>query len=95
MRLRLALVLSSAAVLGATSFASAQPSPPVPVYLHVGSDGVCFAISQQVPHCVPVNVVSQQIPVPPVSLPYRKGDEICYDPTPTSKGPCVPLPSTG
>jgi hypothetical protein len=62
-------------------------------------DGVCFAISQQVPHCVPLSVIkgeptgaSLANPVPPVSLPYRKGDEICYDPTPTSKGPCIPLP---
>jgi hypothetical protein len=82
--------------------ASAAP-PPVPVHVWTQDGSVCFVVSQQVPHCLPVKAIETRpavagersgvaTPVPPISLPYRSGDRICYDPTPTSKGPCIPLP---
>jgi hypothetical protein len=98
-RFRLAAVSVGLVVVAAgASVASAAP-PELPVYVWTGDQGVCFVISKQVPHCVPVNIVKGAPttagvanPVPPVSLPYRKGDQICYDPTPTSKGPCITVP---
>jgi hypothetical protein len=82
--------------------ASAAP-PPVPVYVWTQDGSVCFVVSQQVPHCIPLDFIKAQPaatdtqsgaarPIPPISLPYRNGDSICYDPTPTSKGPCIPIP---
>ena len=98
MRFRLAAVSAGLVVAAGASVASAAP-PELPVYVWTSDQGVCFVISKQVPHCVPVNIVKGAPttagvanPVPPVSLPYRKGDQICYDPTPTSKGPCITVP---
>jgi hypothetical protein len=100
-RFRLAVSVATAglALAGAAS-ASAAP-PPLPVHIWTSDQGVCFGISEQVPHCVPVSIVKGRPtsersgianPVPPVPMPYRHGDEICWDPTPTSKGPCINVP---
>lgn len=102
MRIRLAIV--SAGLLAAAGAASASAAPPpLPVHIWTSDQGVCFAISEQVPHCVPLSVIKGEPtagsqgsavanPVPPLPMPYRHGDEICWDPTPTSKGPCINVP---
>lgn len=93
-RLVLVAVIGVGAVVsaGGAVAASAAP-PPLPVSVTVGPNGVCVTVSLQTTHCVPLSAV--QTPdlnqTLPVGLPYRKGDEVCWDPTPTSKGPCVPL----
>ena len=54
MRIRLAAVTAGLIVAVGAGAASAAP-PPGPVHVWRGTDGsVCFAISEQVPHCVPV-----------------------------------------
>ena len=100
MRFRLAAVTAGLVIAGA-GVASAAP-PPLPVYVWTSEDGVCFVVSKQVPHCVPGSIIKAPTttdqrtgvanPVPPLPLPYRRGDEICWDPSPTSKGPCINVP---
>ena len=101
MRFRLAAVTAGLLVAAGAAAASAAP-PPLPVSVWQSDEGVCFVISKQVPHCVPLDVIKAQPsageragvanPVPPLPLPYRHGDEICWDPSPTSKGPCINVP---
>ncbi|MCU1594955.1 MAG: hypothetical protein JWO12_2347 [Frankiales bacterium] len=95
MSVRLALVLACGAVCAGAVGASANPIGPLPVSVTVGASGVCVTVSLQTTHCVPLDAVARVAPAQslPVALPYVKGDEVCYDPTPTSKGPCVPLPT--
>ena len=96
-RLRLALVAGAALLAGAAGVASASTAtapPPLPISITHDDRGICVTISLQTTHCVPLDAVGpittadQRLPV---GLPYRNGDEICWDPTPTSKGPCIPL----
>jgi len=55
-RVRLAAAAAGLIVIAVAGAASAAP-PPGPVQVWRGSDGsVCFVISKQVPHCVPVPV---------------------------------------
>ena len=102
--MRIRLAVASAGLLAAAGAvgASAAP-PPLPVHIWTSDQGVCFAISQQYPNCVPLSVIKAQPtstsersgvvnPVPPIPMPYRHGDEICWDPSPTSKGPCINVP---
>jgi hypothetical protein len=92
---RARLILASA-VLGlsaAGSLAASAAPPRPPVSVTVGPDGVCVTISLQVPQCVPLSSVTkvQGAQRLPIGVPYQNGNEICWDPTPTSKGACVPL----
>jgi hypothetical protein len=92
---RARLILASA-VLGlsaAGSLAASAAPPPPPVGVTVGPDGVCVTISLQVPQCVPLSSVTkvQGAQRLPIGVPYQNGNEICWDPTPTSKGACIPL----
>lgn len=98
MRARLVLALAVAALSaagGAAASASTLAPPPI-ISITTGPDGVCVTVSLQTTHCVPVSALASvdgTTQTVPVGLPYRKGDEVCYDPTPTSKGPCVPVGS--
>jgi hypothetical protein len=91
-------------VAAGAAVASAAP-PPLPVSVWTSDDGVCFVVSKQVPHCVPLDAIRSEPttaqrtgvanPIPPapyIPMPYRHGDEICWDPSPTSKGPCINVP---
>ncbi|MCW2572000.1 MAG: hypothetical protein JWO88_2058 [Frankiales bacterium] len=102
MRVRLAAA-SAGVILAAGAGVASAAAPPVPVHVWIQDGSVCFVVSQQVPHCLPIKVLEGRpavagqrtglaTPVPPISLPYKSGDRICYDPTPTSKGPCIPIP---
>ena len=58
-RVRLAVISAGLIVAaGAGAVGASAAPPPVPVHVWRGTDGsVCFAISQQVPHCVPGPIV--------------------------------------
>ena len=81
-----------AAALTATSFA--QPSVPVGVWRD-SNGGVCFAVSEQVPHCVdapPVNIGrSVQLPVNvivnsnEICVQYKDNPPSCYYPNPQDR----------
>jgi hypothetical protein len=97
-RIRLAVAVAGLVAVGGAAAASAAAPPPLPISITHDDRGVCVTISLQTTHCVPtdaipqVGVSGQALPGSlPIGLPYQKGDEICYDPTPTSKGPCIPL----
>ncbi|MDX6215693.1 MAG: hypothetical protein QOG99_1277 [Frankiales bacterium] len=88
--LLLSALLVTAAGIAVPATASAAPPPP-PVSVTFGPEGVCVTVSLEVPQCVAVGLVKsvgvgQRLPV---GVPYRSGNEVCWDPTPTSKGPCV------
>lgn len=93
MRARLILASAVLTLSAAGTLAASAAAPPLPVSVTVGPDGVCVTISLQVPQCVPLSSVTkvQSAQRLPVGVPYQNGNEICWDPTPTSKGACVPL----
>ena len=93
MRARLILASAVLTLSAAGTLAASAAAPPPPVGVTVGPDGVCVTISLQVPQCVPLSSVTkvQSAQRLPIGVPYQNGNEICWDPTPTSKGACVPL----
>jgi hypothetical protein len=92
-RARLILASTVLTLSAAGTLAASAAAPPPPVSVTVGPDGVCVTISLQVPQCVPLSSVTkvQSAQRLPIGVPYQNGNEICWDPTPTSKGACVPL----